>query len=442
MEFKLTASGTTTSVTALTLFNDRTALFDKSVTAEGYVGDTLALASTSKMTSVNVATTSALPTVVYANGTLGVGATLTASANGTLTVDGVQVALNDRVLIKNQGFANATNGIYKCTTAGATGVKFVLTRVIEADTTSDYTNGIWVLVNKGTLNAGTMWVNSTFSPVMGTDSILWGPSINPNPTDVTLGGLDKFWVLTTDGIQSVEAQALATYISSTNSFSDTLGDVYLGSNRDRYRFLEDFEVMSAAVTANNTRIAGSLFTIMLAGAGTTATQVQSSENMPGVVDLSTGSTSAGYCNLLATPIKNTFNRGQSYKFGARIRTASAYTGTQSYLARIGLGDTFDTGNNPIDGIFFEISSGNIQCVTVSNTVRTAVDSGVVNDQTWTLLYWEFFPTGISSAHVNFYINNTLVQNITANIPLSNTQMFAGIQWQKQRGRLLVQLEPT
>jgi hypothetical protein len=67
--------------------------------------------------AVKVATTTVLPTVTYSNGTAGVGATLTASANGILTIDGVATVLGDRILIKNQA-SGFQNGIYTVTTEG------------------------------------------------------------------------------------------------------------------------------------------------------------------------------------------------------------------------------------------------------------------------------------------------------------------------------------
>lgn len=74
-----------------------------------------------------------LPTNTYNNGTAGVGATLTATANGVLTIDGVAVVLNDRVSVG--GEANLVgNGFYLCTTAGAVGTAYVLTRSTDANT--------------------------------------------------------------------------------------------------------------------------------------------------------------------------------------------------------------------------------------------------------------------------------------------------------------------
>lgn len=83
------------------------------------------------------ATSAALPAVTYANGTAGVGATLTANANGVLTIDTTGTpALNDPILVKNQASA-FQNGRYILTTVGTAGVPFVLTRATDFDTASE-----------------------------------------------------------------------------------------------------------------------------------------------------------------------------------------------------------------------------------------------------------------------------------------------------------------
>ena len=73
------------------------------------------------------ATTAALPAVTYANGSSGVGATLTANANAALSVDGASPSVDDRILVKDQA-AQAQNGIYTVTATGSGSAVFVLTR--------------------------------------------------------------------------------------------------------------------------------------------------------------------------------------------------------------------------------------------------------------------------------------------------------------------------
>ncbi len=123
--------------------------------------------------TVRLATAAALAACTYdntPNGGTGEGATITLDATGTLTIDGVLVALNNRVLIKNQ-VAGAQNGVYLCTTAGGTGVAAVLTRATDSDTTGKYVGQVYG-VTEGTANARTFWKCSNASaPTVGTTSI-------------------------------------------------------------------------------------------------------------------------------------------------------------------------------------------------------------------------------------------------------------------------------
>ena len=136
----------------------------------------------------NYATTAALSAAyTYSNGTSGVGATITANAVGTLTIDGTTFTSGDvgkRILIKNEtgSYVNNTtpsaafNGVYTLTTAGTAGVAYVLTRATDYDSSGSGTNeidiGDLLLVISGTANANTSWVQQTPLPItVGTTSI-------------------------------------------------------------------------------------------------------------------------------------------------------------------------------------------------------------------------------------------------------------------------------
>ena len=107
--------------------------------------------------SVKVATTADVSSWTYANGSSGVGATLTASGNGVVAIDGVNLALNDRVLVKDQNPATE-NGIYYVSTAGAVGATLVLTRTTDADTASELSSGVFFFVESGSANADNGYV--------------------------------------------------------------------------------------------------------------------------------------------------------------------------------------------------------------------------------------------------------------------------------------------
>ena len=70
-----------------------------------------AVRSTPGKEASEYATTTVLPTVVYNNGSSGVGATLTAVGVGALSLDGQSPIVSDRILVKNQA-SSFQNGIY------------------------------------------------------------------------------------------------------------------------------------------------------------------------------------------------------------------------------------------------------------------------------------------------------------------------------------------
>jgi len=128
----------------------------------------------SPKTAVRVATTGVLsPAAIYSNGASGVGATLTTLTTGTLTIDGVVVATNDRVLIKDQADP-VQNGIYDVTQAGAIGVLYILTRALDTNQPAELVSAYTYTGNEGTDNKNKGYVQTTPATItIGSSSIVW-----------------------------------------------------------------------------------------------------------------------------------------------------------------------------------------------------------------------------------------------------------------------------
>ena len=128
--------------------------------------------------AVEAATTANL-TATYSNGTLGVGATLTATSNGAFpSIDGVTVASttpgSNGVLVKNQTNA-AHNGRYNLTQVGDGSTPWILTKCGVCDE-ADEIPGSYIFVKAGSTLASTGWVAYVANPstfVVGTDSITY-----------------------------------------------------------------------------------------------------------------------------------------------------------------------------------------------------------------------------------------------------------------------------
>ena len=134
--------------------------------------------------AVRTATTAdlGLDTNAYADGSEesgfpGVGATLT-GPQAVLVIDGITVAEDERVLVKDQADL-AQNGIYTLTTVGDVGTAWVLTRATDLDGSpaNELDGGEYTYVQGGgTSNAGTAWV-----------------VINPAGTAIAVGSGDIEW---------------------------------------------------------------------------------------------------------------------------------------------------------------------------------------------------------------------------------------------------------
>jgi hypothetical protein len=112
--------------------------------------------------SCRVATTANL--TATAAGT-GVGKTLTNSGTQVaLAIDGVTLAVNDRVLVKDQTAAD-DNGIYKVTNVGSGATNWVITRATDFDQDAEVTAGSFTFVTEGSISGDTGWVLTTDDPI-------------------------------------------------------------------------------------------------------------------------------------------------------------------------------------------------------------------------------------------------------------------------------------
>ena len=139
---------------------------------------------------------------------------LTALANGDV-LDGVTLATNDRVLLKNQTSA-AENGIY---TVIATGSGF---RSLDADDVSELP--LFVSVSEGTAGVGTGWnMTNTGDIVLGTTAITYAAGTYPTKT-ITLSSKSVGVHPTPTAGQIVQLASVApevqtAVIASTPNFS-------------------------------------------------------------------------------------------------------------------------------------------------------------------------------------------------------------------------------
>lgn len=135
---------------------------------------------------VRLATSAPLPSNVYNNAVLGVGATLTATSNGALSVDGITVALNDRILVKDEAISSH-NSIYTVTQTGNGSNPYILTRALDNNIGSELV-GNAVYTDEGSTNTGDTYNQITAAPItVGVSPLVWLLTSSTSPITASLG---------------------------------------------------------------------------------------------------------------------------------------------------------------------------------------------------------------------------------------------------------------
>lgn len=141
-------------------------------------------------------------TATYANGTSGVGATLTnSSTQAALIIDGVTLAVGNRVLVKDQATV-LQNGIYTVTNIGSVSTNWVLTRATDFDSPSQMVRGSVIEIISGTINSVTTWMLTSIVTAVGTD-LLTFPKLSQNGISNVLGTTNQITVTVNNNIATI-----------------------------------------------------------------------------------------------------------------------------------------------------------------------------------------------------------------------------------------------
>lgn len=147
--------------------------------------------------------TTANLTTTYDNGTAGVGATLTATSNGAISVDGGSPSLNQILLVKDQS-TTFQNGVYSVTQVGDGSNPFILTRITGFDESFEIPVNIKVKVISGTVNANSNWQQTATVATIGTDAITFGLD----------GLLDEDAMVSNSATKGATQQSIVSYVNS------------------------------------------------------------------------------------------------------------------------------------------------------------------------------------------------------------------------------------
>ena len=153
------------------------------------------------------------------------GDVLTASGNGALSVDGVAVAVNDRILVKNEAGGNAKfNGIYVVTQTGDGSNPYILTRADDFDSSAEVTNGVGTWTGpEGSANPSRMFMLTTADPItLGTTNLTFTlafvlPSVQAGAgLTETVGVLD---IVAADDSMTINANSIQVKIDPARAIT-------------------------------------------------------------------------------------------------------------------------------------------------------------------------------------------------------------------------------
>jgi len=150
--------------------------------------------------SCRVATATAL-TVTATSTTL-----TNASTLASISIDGISLSVNDRVLVKNQA-ASEQNGIYTVTTVGSVSVAWVLTRGTDSDAWNDLISAV-TAIDQGAVNDNTLWMSTVaIGGTLGSTAVTW--QLLSNAQVAAIGNLASNGLIVRTGTGTVANRSIA-----------------------------------------------------------------------------------------------------------------------------------------------------------------------------------------------------------------------------------------
>lgn len=212
-------------------------LLDLGVATKQYVDN--AISGLTFKDPVHVATESALPS--YTQSGSGIGATLTATSNGSINSTGIDdvtnLVLNDRILVKTDGStSDQHNGVYTLTQVGDGSNPWILTRALDFDEDIEVVPGSYILLSQGTVNKGVSYVVSNTDiitvDVTAITFARFAPSTGENNTASNVGnsGVGIFKQKNVEDMEFKNLVSNSTHITVTDNTGNNTVDLAFDSS--------------------------------------------------------------------------------------------------------------------------------------------------------------------------------------------------------------------
>lgn len=304
----------------------------------------------------------------YANGSSGIGATLTNSgAQAAIAIDGVTLALNDRVLIKNQS-TTYENGIYYVSNLGSASTNWILTRSLDYNQPIQVIQYGVILSNQGVTNAGLLWQETGAGPfTIGTTAIIFAQYTTQSisvPVTLAEGGTSAVLTASDGGIFYSTATAGAILAGTA-----TLNQVLLSGSSTAPAW--STAIYPSTTTVNQLLYSGTANQISGLATANSSTLITSSGGVPSFSQTLPSTVQGNITTLgtIGTGVWNGTTIGVSY--GGTGVTAVTITPTATSFAG------WDTNSN--------LSANNV--LSAYTTTATAASSTALTIASTYLQYW-------------------------------------------------------
>lgn len=355
---------------------------------------------------VDVATTAALPTCAYANGTLnpsfpGLNATLTADAAGSvLTVDGLTASTSNvplgtftRVLVKNQA-NKAHNGDYIVVNPGSATAKWQLRRINYSATGFYRFSRYFLVSNTQASLAGKIYITKQQDPALsnlgiGTQNIdlveYGGASTGPFGISNSSGTYTYYSTLTAAMTAALSGQTIEVFADYTENTGVTItlkDGVNINGNGHTYTFVGTSPGQNTFVIANNSTVNSSITNYIITSSNSSGGNcIYLGTNLTGKLILTssvfkiTGAAAMNIISNFATSNIDIINL-VAYSSSSGILLASSPTAriVNAYINSSGIAYS---GNAYVNNSEF-ISSNNIAIYNNSGTINNCIGTASAN----------------------------------------------------------------
>jgi hypothetical protein len=216
-----------------------------------------------------------------------------------------------------------------------------------------------------------------------------------------------------------------------NDYTSGVSAVY--STDIKYYEQDDF------IYATNTLFGWSVVTT---GTGTTvntntAAGMDNTEHVIGVTAIAPGTVSPATTAMIKGDANQfIFGNGHSFINKWRSLLSIASDGTNAYTVWVGFQDQLNTSGTPTDGVFFRythsVNGGRWEAVCRAASTETAVDTGVAAITTTVFQTLEI-RVNAAGTSATFYIDGTLTNTVTTNIPTGGNFCGLGAKIERSAG---------